>query len=229
MLKKEIFLSVMMLLLVGCAPSDSSSETGPFITANPMDLSQIASISPYRSCVGHDYSGYNIDGEKETLRSMKHYVDPLPDLIGTDTIKIFAPFDGEISRAEESFPGTQVSLEPSAGIGHFIFFHVTLLPELRMGSKVTSGQNIGYVSKDIRANFDIGIRQFGFKQKSLSPFNFMEQSVLDEYAARGVTLENIILSKEERDANPCPISDYGPEGDANFPPGSGQDEYVDLT
>ena len=64
----------------------------PFITANPLDLSQIKSISRFRSCEGHNYSGQNANGEEETYRTMKHYLGSVDQLAQTDQrVKIFAP------------------------------------------------------------------------------------------------------------------------------------------
>ena len=45
----------------------------------------------------------------------------------------------------------------------------------------------------------------------------MSDAVLNEYQQKGVTLENIIISKEDRDKNPC-----------TFGQGSGQNEQVSL-
>src|SRR5437868_5023633 len=72
-------------------------KTVNFVTAAPLDMTQMESISKFRSCSGHDYSGHNIAGEVETGRSMKHYASPLHEFRGTeDKVKVFAPFDGKI-------------------------------------------------------------------------------------------------------------------------------------
>lgn len=42
-----------------------NSKDDIFITASPVDLTQIARISPFRSGMGHDYSGLNINGIKK--------------------------------------------------------------------------------------------------------------------------------------------------------------------
>ncbi len=208
-------------------PESKSSDK--FIVANPIDLSQIARISKFRSCIGHDYSGLNADGEKETLRSMKHYIEPNSQLLGSENkIKIFAPFDGKVFELEESPPGNRISF--SADISSkwkFIFFHVNPLPEIKSGSKVKAGQLIGYVDKLSEHNFDFALKQFNWgKQVFDSPFLHMSSSLLDEYAAKGITLENIITPKTERDNNPCPVSGTS-NGDARFE-GYSDDYFVKL-
>ena len=102
-----------------------SLETENFIVANPVDLEQINSISKFRSCAGHDYSGTNVNGEFETQRSMKHYLEPKQGLEPTNSVKVFAPFDGIISEIEvdQDPRGKQVWLSPGGG-WHFIFFHI---------------------------------------------------------------------------------------------------------
>jgi len=54
------------------------------------------------------------------------------------------------------------------------------------------------------ANFDIGLKQFGAgKQVFNSPFLYMDSAVLDEYLEKGLTPEDLIISKFERDLTPC--------------------------
>ncbi len=43
-----------------------------------------------------------------------------------------------------------------------------------------------------------------------SIFNHMSDEVLAQYEKRGMTKEKIIVSKEERDQNPCVYMDQGP-------------------
>src|SRR3989344_5818917 len=141
--------------------TETSSET-KLIVFNPIDISQIKSISKFRSCAGHDYSGTNTQGQKEALRSMKHYLNPLPELLGSDKIKVYSPFDGIVNEVGESFPGNRVLISSSKDRSwNFIFFHIALNPEMKQGNQVKAGQLIGYVSPDSKTNFDIGLKQFG--------------------------------------------------------------------
>ena len=218
----RIILSLISLLLIAsCAPlqreiddkQENGNDTDLFIVANPINLSQIAEISKFRSCVGHDYSGLNSNGEKETLRSMKHYLEPLPSLVGTDKITIFAPFDGKISEMRDGAPGNQMYIAADSG-WQFIFFNVTPAAGIEKGMSVKAGQQLGTASTEIH-NFDIAVKKFGWHQIFDSPFLHMKKTVLDEYAQHGVTPENVILPKDSRDADPCPV-DGERNGDATF-------------
>lgn len=197
------------------------SQSGPveekFIVANPLDLSEITSLSQFRSCMGHDSSGKNTSGETETNRSMKHYISLKPEV---PKAKAFAPFDGEVSSIEQPERGYSVWLRPDANPNWaFIFFH--LEPSVKKGDKVKAGQLLGYgLIIGEGGNFDMGLKKFeGFGGPKIfdSPFYHMSDTVLNEYQSKGITLENIIISKESRDKNPC-----------NFGQGNDQDYQVSL-
>ena len=205
-----MLLGVIFVAIVGMHRLSSAQPVGKFITANPFDLSQISAISEFRSCEGHNYSGHNIHGEEETYRTMKHYIEAAPSAYDTaGQLRIYAPFDGSISSVADDPRGSQVYLSPAADAGgwNFIYFHVDLLPHLQEGSKFTAGEHLGFAHVAGAANFDIALRRFWFgPQQNASPFSFMNQQVLDEYAAVDITKSNIVISKEERDANPCQLA-----------------------
>lgn len=226
-MKKTLIILGIIVLAIGVffffiddGPEDGSSvtKTEKFIIANPIDLEQIASISQFRSCFGHDYSGKNVDGERETLRSMKHYITPKNEFIDANAI---APFNGKISSiGDESIErGSQVWLRPDdVSSWNFIFFHIVLEPGFKKGIEVKAGEVIGKSALREGENFDFALKRLGFGGQTLdSPFNYMTEEILAEYEARGVTPENVIISKEHRDASPC-----------NFGVGSGQEEQVFL-
>ncbi|MBI2079673.1 peptidoglycan DD-metalloendopeptidase family protein [Candidatus Micrarchaeota archaeon] len=195
-------------------PEPPTKSDDKFIIANPLDLSQIKSFSKFRSCVGHDYSGVNTEGEKEALRSMKHYITPLESAKKAD---IFAPFDGKVSEIEDSYPGKQIYLSSNAAGGwQFIFFHVNLNSEIKVGSEVKAGQKIGSAELTPGGSFDYGLKNFGFQQVFDSPFLHMNDFVIEEYETKGVTQENIIISKKTRDSEPCKLSGVVEQGDAFF-------------
>lgn len=182
-----------------------------FITSNPIDLEQIERISQFRSCIGHDYSGYNTDGELEKNRSMKHYLEPKTEYTdSTDKVKIFAPFDGFISEItqEQSERGSQVWIDSSKTQGYyFVFFHVGLEDGLKIGSQVTSGELIGYADLENAENFDIALKKVNEHGDAIdtydSPLNHMTKSVYREYSQKGITTSTVILSKEDRDKILC--------------------------
>ena len=217
-------LIITVVFISGCTPAEIPANSLPedtnddlrFIIANPLDLSQIQRMSLFRSCIGHDYSGLNTGGEKETLRSMKHYLEPLPSLIGTNKIKIFAPFDGKIVEIRDGPPGKGIYIAAHAAPSwKFIFFHVVPAAEIEKGTSVKAGEQVGTVSTEIH-NFDFALKQFGWKRQVFdSPLMHMKETVLEEYAQNGITLENIIVSKEVRDAHPCPVEGTK-NGDALF-------------
>jgi hypothetical protein len=72
------------------------SQDDIVIIANPLNLSQVQSISYYRSCAGHWYATSDFMGKPEPSSSAKHYVTPIESLSGSETVEVFAPFDGEI-------------------------------------------------------------------------------------------------------------------------------------
>ncbi|MFI5412398.1 MAG: hypothetical protein ACHQX1_00725 [Candidatus Micrarchaeales archaeon] len=201
-----------------------------FIIANPVNLSQISQITKFRSCSGHDYSGYDTQGYLETNRSMKHYFYPNQQLHGsTGKIQEFAPFNGTVeSITEEQTPvGKQVWIGytssgpqfgyPPIGVWNFVFLHMDPLPGITVGTHVTAGQLIGYANqtKPVNQTFDIALAQYNgssgnYHQVLDSIFNHMSQQVLAQFTAVGVNQSNIIISKAYRDANPCNFNVYNP-------------------
>ncbi|MDE2213010.1 MAG: hypothetical protein KGJ34_00520 [Patescibacteria group bacterium] len=202
------------------APSASLNED--FIVVTPVDLSKISSISTFRSCAGHDYSGLDVQGVMETNRSMKHYFMPLPAYGGTkDQIAEYAPFDGTVVKmfTEQTPIGQQVWIDDSSDPGYggnpppnvwnIIFFHLNPLPSIAVGTHVHAGDLIGYA--DIEPplqTFDIGLEKYvgsnGIYNMELdSIFNHMSANVLETFAQYGATPGDMILTKAYRDANPC--------------------------
>lgn len=188
-----------------------------FIVAHPFDLSQISAISKFRSCVGHDYSGYNAEKEIEIQRSMKHYLNGVGSVMGTnDKVKVYAPFDGKIEEILEDFAsfegkqrGKQIWLSGKSANGWvFVFFHVDLLDSIEKGTKVTAGQYIGHANLDNSPNFDITLKKLGrIGPNTLeSPFLHMSSEVADQYKNKGIELEDFIIPKSARDIEPCPCS-----------------------
>jgi uncharacterized protein YxeA len=190
---------------------DGSTVREKIITHNPFNMSQIKAVSKYRSCEGHNYSGYNAEGEKEEYRTMKHYIDVSAKFSQTtQLVEIYAPFNGKVSQIGSDSRGSQVYLSPSSKSNGWdlIFFHIDLLPKFnKIGEKIISGELIGFANLANTSNFDIAMKYFGPKgQKSDSPFFYMNEAVLSEYSSFGITLENIITPKKERDDLPCQLA-----------------------
>ena len=191
-----------------------------FITANPLDLSQIEGFSKYRSCMGHDFRAPNLSGEKEaTPRSQKHYVMVKPKFHGTiDKVSAFAPFDGIISVVDDDLGGPgdqQIWLTPdsiSPRQWHFVFFHINLKRGLEKGSAVKAGDLIGTANlrrgpENTTGNFDIAVKFTRPMHRPAidAPLNHAVQNVLDEYREYGVSANDFIIPEKERDAVACQI------------------------
>ncbi len=256
---KKVALTLAAVVVVGFGamavgfsyPVTKAELAERFITANPLDVSQIAAFSQYRSCAGHDFRHPTAaTGEREpTPRSMKHYVKAKPEYRGTvDAVAAFAPFDGTISVIDDDFggPGDQaVWLAPqgdnpaSPRQWQFVFFHINLDSSLREGSPVAAGQKIGTANlargpERATDNFDIAVK---FTRPLHHPavdevFTHMTEQVLAEYGERGITAENVRIDKEYRDSHDCPTLPKGQGGENSdviyFPPEAGSKEYIFL-
>lgn len=200
------------------------------VVSNPVNLSQISQISKFRSCAGHDYSGYDVQGYNETQRSMKHYFTPNAQFHGSvGKIEEFAPYNGTVEYMQEeqtpvgkqvwigySSSGPQYGYTPP-GLWNVVFFHMDPIAGLAVGSHVTAGELIGYANqtKPVNQTFDIAFEQYNgsngvYHQVLDSIFNHMSPGVLAQYAAVGVNQSDIIIPKAYRDANPCNFNVYNP-------------------
>lgn len=186
-----------------------------FIQADFIDLDRIYSISKFRSGAGHDFSS---NGER--CRSMKHYfntqdtrekmlsyernngIPPKPD--GINDINIYSPVDGEVIAVQrEQMPiGEQVHIRSEDYPDYIVrLFHIFLDSGIKKGSKVGAGQKIGVISQ--YQNTDIAISLGAFRNNFVSYFDVLPESIFAKYRERGVeSREELIISKEERDASP---------------------------
>jgi len=188
--------------------------TEKFIIKNPVNLSQVEMISKFRSCAGHDFSGLNTDYVNESNRSMKHYFAPFESLKGTTKIQIFAPFDGIITEIDEDKgkPPYQKDLHvyirgPSAGEWVFIFMHVSLNPDLKVGSTVKAGELIGYANVPMEhQDFDIALKKFDLPEK----FEKIEMEVLERAMRGECSLEELYSEYEDivGEEPPIPLEIY---------------------
>lgn len=212
--------------------AQATSSGQDFIVAVPINLSQISQISKFRSCMGHDYSGYDANGTLEANRSMKHYFTPTAAYAyTTGKIQEFAPFNGTVvSITKEQTPiGYQVWIAdatsnaimsfggqtyPSPGVWTAIFFHMDPVNGISVGSKVSAGELIGYANQSSNEQtFDIALAKFSYsiinRQETFdSIFSHMDQNVLAQFAQYGVNQSDIIISKAYRDSHPCTFSSY---------------------
>jgi hypothetical protein len=195
------------ILLSSCG---TEIEVGPIV-----DPSYIKKVSKYRSCCGHSYGD-------ESNRSMKHYFTPKTDVpVGDSTIPLYAPFDGNlVSITDEdqrltclgdARRGKHLKLVPRSNPNKFVrIFHAN--PTVGTG-KVKAGQFIAYADlrgcdesnpslvKSTPDPFDVSYENAMKGYRSV--FEVMSPTTLDSWKSLGVNLDNIILSADYRNANPC--------------------------
>ena len=178
-----------------------------FISVDVIELSKISKISKFRSGAGHDYSD-----DFESCRSMKHYFIPKSN-VDRVSVKIFSPVNGTvIDRSEEYsiesgfWKGTVITIKSiDYPAFYVIIYHVDLISELNVGDEVVAGQELGrpadYENLTI-ADTAVGvITPEGYKL--VSYFDVMTDFLFQNYQARGLSSRaDIIISKEERDADP---------------------------
>lgn len=238
MVKKVLIgFGILILLLISAAVLSlviNDNTPAPKLVANFVDLRQIRQISKYRSCTGHTTVPQNA---REMKRNMKHYLEVYPELRKENTVEIYSPYDGFISiiRADmkDRLEGEIwiapdrgiLSMLPPINLWMFSFEHVQPREGLKVGTKVKAGELIGYasflVNERTAPTFDAIYGKIGLPMKKIdnwnspfgdldSLFNHMSADVLAQYQKRGISREKIIVSKEERDNNPCTYMDQGP-------------------
>jgi hypothetical protein len=192
--------------------SRAADEAIPrFATALYLDLAHVERISRFRSGVGHDYSD-----SRESCRSMKHYLCPVP-CPGSGApppsgpvplwteLEVRSPITGTVLRmdAEQTF-GTQLVLQPEGHPDILVkIFHVAPASEIEPGSTIVAGQRLGthastQTMSDIAVQHD---RSDGYRL--LSFFDTLTDDAFAPLAARGIaSREALQISLAERDAAP---------------------------
>lgn len=225
---------VALVLVVGVVWLFMTSRRAPppQIVANFTELEKIQKISKYRSCAGHTTVPQD---EREMKRSMKHYFAVKSEYLGTDKVQIFSPYDGFVAGVREDradglegeiwiVPDDRFVILPPIGRWAFSVQHINIREGLERGNKVKAGELIGYaaVAGGNRNTFDVVYAKGAMFPKRLdnwngpfseldSVFNQMSKEVWALYQSRGVTsTAELIISKAERDQNPCLYKDQGP-------------------
>jgi hypothetical protein len=201
-------LAAILFLIVCRSPEQPETDSGSGgqqavrVTADYIELVRISSISKFRSGIGHDYSD-----DYESCRSMKHYFVPK-----SYPVKIFSPVSGTVDYLTPEWAGTQVGIR--AGNRVFIIFHVNVFASLQVGDAVAAGQQIGtHIGSQTYS--DIAVRE---GNRLLSYFQVMTDSVFQAYRNRGVSSrDDLIISKEARDADPLTCSGEDIVSPGNLP------------
>jgi len=182
-----------------------------FVSTDVIELSKISEISKFRSGEGHDYSD-----DFESCRSMKTYFLPKTD-VDKLSIKIFSPINGTVigttdEWTEESVSkGEMISIESEEYPAfHLIIFHIDLIKPLNVGDKIVAGQLLGHPAgyeNSTIADTAVGvITPKGYKL--VSYFEVITDALFQSYQARGLNArDDVIISKEERDADPLTCID----------------------
>jgi hypothetical protein len=165
---------------------------------NYIELDRIASISKFRSGIGHDYSD-----DFEDCRSMKHYFLPKGET-GWSTVRIFSPVTGTVSWRLEEWAGTQIWIK-SLEYPEFEFgiFHIRLSDSLSVGQAITAGRQLGtHIGTQTMSDIAVAVSTFKGR-KLVSYFDVMTDSLFQSYQARGLgSRSDAIISREARDADP---------------------------
>ncbi|MBI2601064.1 hypothetical protein HYW42_03860 [Candidatus Daviesbacteria bacterium] len=234
-LKILIGIGILILVLISGAflfIKYNQNYPPPKLVANFVDMKKVKEVSKYRSCAGHTVVPQ--DG-REMKRNMKHYVKVYPQYKKENTVELYSPYDGFVSliradmgdRLEGELwiaPGETMPPLLPFGVWMFSFEHMQPRKDLKMGSKVKAGELVGYASflvTERDATFDAVYGKMGLPMKTIDNWNspfadldslfyHMSDTVLAQFEQRGITQEKIIISKEERDENPCVYTGEGP-------------------
>jgi hypothetical protein len=192
------------------APAVASPDPGVKLIEHAfVDLGQYAAVSKFRSCEGHDFSGPNVQGDAESGRSMKHYLQARPDLVGsTGKLTVWAPFSGRVEMLETDQRGHRLGIVDATHPNWMmLFFHTDPAAGLQVGSTVTGGQTVGYGNLAGGENFDVTLKWSpgGNSQQERwdSPILHLTDAVAADFARHGLTPDTLVISKSDRDASPC--------------------------
>lgn len=189
-----------------------------FIETDYINLREIRRLSRFRSAAGHDNSD-----DFESCRSMKHYFVP-QDVVDWTNICITAPASGTVHSIFWEEVGAQLRIR-SADYGAIcvVVYHVTPCNTLAVGQSVDAGEAIGrHASTDTVSDIEVGISTTG-GWMNVSYFDVMPDVLFSNYVDRGLTSRtDVIISKEERDADPLTCIDGEFQSPGSLP------NWVDL-
>lgn len=239
-------LIVILLSVAFFSIKSAQKEPPPQIVANFTNLDKIEKISKYRSCQGHVTVPQD---ERETRRSMKHYFWVRPEYNESEKVEIYSPYEGyvsivrsepELNLEEEIWISSKniFAMLPPIGVWNFSVQHLDVRKDLKVGDKVKAGELIGYaaLSQKRGNSFDIVYAKLGIPPKKIdgwtapfseidSVFNHMSDEVFAEYQKKWITSKDeLFISKEERDQNPCQYQGEGPY----FAPQEKTDDWAEL-
>ena len=208
---KIFFLTFSFMLIYNCTKDDNKPVENKdiwdidkdgipkFVETNYIELDKIYRISRFRSSVGHDYSD-----AFEDCRSMKHYFEPKSDL-DWSTIKIFCPVNGKITRIDEEWAGTKFEIvSDDYPAFRFQIFHINKSKDYKIDDSVKSGEQLGtHIGNQTMSDIAVLVNDPTKQGIMISYFETITDDIFEIYANKGIlSREQLIISKEERDANP---------------------------
>jgi hypothetical protein len=170
----------------------------PLIQSSYIDLARIQQVSRFRSGIGHDYSD-----DAERCRSMKHYYMPAGQV--WNTVRIFAPVTGHITRVDQEWAGVQLHLQSSAYPAFtVVLFHVGPSRPLGVGDSVLAGQQLGtHIGTVTTSDVAVWAMLPGGKRGLVSYIDALPDALFAPYVARGIaTRDALVIPRAERDAAP---------------------------
>ena len=209
-----LFLFSSTILVIGCSDNNDEKPSSDiwdiekdgipkFVETNYIELNKIYRISKFRSSIGHDYSDF-----LEDCRSMKHYFEPKGG-IDWSTVKVYAPITGEITRVDQEWAGIKIEImSDKYPAFRFSIFHINTLKVFNLGDKVVEGEQLGtHIGSQTMSDISVIVNDPTRQGRMISYFDVMKDEIFAEYLNYGVaSRDNLIISKELRDANPIECS-----------------------
>lgn len=185
-----------------------------FVDTDFTQLDQIASISRFRSAIGHSYQD-----DFESCRSMKHYYRPYDIYRENGVVAIHSPVKGMILDIRDEGHGAstdltnkQIHIQPEDQPAFtIIIFHADLIDDSFIsGRHVTAGEQLAFARmyyEDLNehaTNFDIAVRvNTPSGSRLVSYIDILSDEIFNTYLARGASSrQDFIISQEARDADP---------------------------
>jgi hypothetical protein len=142
---------------------------------------------------------------------MKHYFEPYSDLVW-NTLKIYSPVPGKITRVEQEWSGTKLEIESTEYPAfRFQIFHINLSKDNKVDDMVADGEILGtHIGNETYSDISVIVNDPTKQGRFVSYFYVMEDPLFQHYINRGATArEDFIISKALRDANPINCADFG--------------------
>ena len=139
---------------------------------------------------------------------MKHYFEP-KDTIDWRTVHIYSPVKGVITRVEQEWAGIKLEIaSDDYPAFRFQIFHINTSKQYNLNDKVFEGELLGtHIGFETMSDISVIVNDPTKQGIMVSYFEVITDSIFNLYSARGVSSrETMIISKQQRDANPLTCS-----------------------